>query len=71
MGIPAIPEQCSKCRHFEGLSDLEGERDDGLEGDVALVCTAFPEGIPEEIELGEFDHRKPHPKDHGIRFKAI
>ena len=40
------------------------------------TCSAFPNGIPEEVLLGEFDHRKPYPnklnpQDQGIRFVGI
>lgn len=33
-------------------------------------CTAFPDGIPKVIFLGEYDHTKPFPGDHGLRFVA-
>jgi len=36
-----------------------------------VTCRAFPAGIPEEIFLNGFDHRKPYPGDHGIRFEQI
>jgi hypothetical protein len=32
-------------------------------------CAAFPRGIPDEIGFGMFDHRKPFPRDRGIRFE--
>jgi hypothetical protein len=32
-------------------------------------CKAFPDGIPDDIYLEEFDHRLPYPGDHGIRFE--
>jgi|TARA_Y100000296_G_scaffold14363_1_gene16802 hypothetical protein len=32
-------------------------------------CLAFPDGIPEPIMLGEFDHRKPYDGDNGIRWE--
>lgn len=32
-------------------------------------CDAFPAGIPREIMLSRYDHRKPHEDDNGIRFK--
>jgi hypothetical protein len=35
------------------------------------TCAAFPGGIPTEIQPGGFDHRKPYPGDHGIRFEPI
>jgi hypothetical protein len=33
-------------------------------------CAAFPDGIPDEIWVKGFDHTKPYPGDHGIRFEA-
>jgi hypothetical protein len=33
-----------------------------------LTCTAYPDGIPEAIRAGFFDHRKPYRGDHGVRF---
>ena len=33
------------------------------------TCDAFPDGIPEEIGMGMFDHREPHAGDNGIRFE--
>ena len=47
---------CLACRHWDG----------------AAACKAFPllqGGIPIEIASGQYDHRKPHPGDHGIRFE--
>jgi hypothetical protein len=35
----------------------------------SLTCTAFPEGIPDEIIKNEFDHREPHPGDRGIQWE--
>jgi hypothetical protein len=34
------------------------------------TCAAFPGGIPIEVYWGDFDHRLPHPDDHGIQFEA-
>jgi len=36
-----------------------------------VTCRAFPGGIPEDIWLGGFDHRKPFPGDSSIRFESI
>jgi len=38
------------------------------ETDFTVGCDAFPEGIPDDIFLGGFDHRRPFDGDHGIRF---
>jgi hypothetical protein len=34
-------------------------------------CTAFPDGIPEEIISNEADHREPFPGDNGIMYEPI
>jgi|GEM_PF-3665951 len=36
-----------------------------------LTCDAFPDGIPEEITAGQFDHTNPHRRDNGIRFESL
>jgi hypothetical protein len=53
------PPICLDCKH------LNDEIDD------AFVCAAFPDGIPMEIVLGDFDHHKPHPDDNGIQFEPL
>ena len=44
--------QCTKCSRF----------------DWDHTCLAFPSGIPDEIFLGEFDHKEPYPGDDGFMF---
>ena len=35
-------------------------------------CEAFPDGIPDNILIGEFDHTKKHPdQDNNILFEPI
>ena len=51
---------CLECKHFHRDSKREG-----------FTCDAFPDGVPEEIIMGEFDHRKPHPDDRGIQFESV
>ncbi|MBW1777365.1 MAG: hypothetical protein JRJ54_07215 [Deltaproteobacteria bacterium] len=40
--------QCSQCKRFFHLADK-------------AACHAFPEGIPFEIQAGDFDHTEKHP----------
>ena len=47
---------CNLCKH----STMKG-----------TTCKAFPNGIPDKILTGEFDHRKPYPGDNGIQFEPI
>ncbi len=33
-----------------------------------FTCKAFPRGVPTEIVMSTFDHRKEHPDDNGTQF---
>lgn len=54
----APPPICEACALREPRSDGPG-----------WACAAFPGGIPEEISIGGFDHRRPYPGDGGQRFE--
>jgi hypothetical protein len=59
MTIGAAP-MCIECKHY-----IEGGDEPGFR------CEAFPDGIPDEIFEGGFNHRKPYKGDNGIRFEPI
>lgn len=55
---------CLECKHFY------------FDNGEINACDAFPDGIPEDIILGEFDHSNPYPdadnpQDNGIRFEPV
>jgi len=60
-GDPLYNPVCLACRHRR--VDTVGYPKE------RRVCAAFPEGIPDAIWLGQNDHTKPYPGDHGIRFE--
>lgn len=51
--------QCAFCVHFK--PDIRSEN----------VCTAFPEGIPDELALGGTPHFEPWPGDNGLQFSPL
>lgn len=53
----SIGIQCIICLRYLGVKNQFGP-----------CCEAFPNGIPEVIFLGKFDHNFPHPKDNGLLF---
>ena len=57
---------CFVCKHLleGGVPDTES----GL-GGTKIHCEAFPNGIPDAILDGGFDHRKRFKGDKGIRFE--
>lgn len=56
MTTPAMPI-CESCA-------LLGPGPDGF-----AACDAFPDGIPDEIYIGGFDHRRPFPGDGGVLYE--
>ena len=47
---------CNNCKQYTGYAN----------------CKAFPEGIPDDILTGEFDHTKKHPEQkNDILFEPI
>ena len=55
----------AKCKHYrkEGkfTDAAAGSQLEWQEGVFVPTCDAFPDGIPEEISLGDNDHAKPLP----------
>lgn len=59
---------CDSCAHLKTTPnpDHTGESPYTME---IMFCPAFPDGVPEDIYPGGFDHRLPYPGDNGIRFE--
>ncbi len=65
---------CMVCRYFHrGLEwdPKQGGYCDSEEPITNCTCDAFPDGIPEEILFGPFDHTEPYPGDHGLRYSPL
>lgn len=54
------------CKHFQGVQVRDPNTGDA---DSKYVCRAFPNGIPDEISVGDNLHLKPYPGDHGIQYE--
>jgi len=56
--IPEFSPVCVYCKRL--INDGKGR-----------LCAAFPDGIPLPIWLGNNNHTKPYPGDHGIQFEPV
>lgn len=50
-----------KCRHYRDYGIVDGQ--------VKNICTAFPDGIPNDIAYEGNRHLEPVAGDHGIQFE--
>lgn len=55
-----------QCKHFIGIE----QPDEGDESSERVVCSAFPDGIPDEIAYGNNPHTEPVKGDHGIQYES-
>ena len=66
----AIRPNCfaRQCKHFLGFVNPEGDEEDG----EIVNCSAFPEGIPDEIAFGSDTHAEKHPdQDNDIVYERL
>ena len=54
---PSAEANCHMCRHMFTSGTPR--------------CTAYPDGIPWEIQSGQVDHRLPYTDDRGIRYDPL
>lgn len=60
ISFAVITPPCRSCTHLL-RSALPGRR----------ICSAFPNGIPDQIWAANHLHRTPYPGDHGIRYEPL
>ena len=60
------PPQCETCRRLIMWPGNKISVDEDR-----FCCEAFPDGIPQDIHTGEFDHTEPHDGDHGLRYLKL
>lgn len=58
---------CESCAHLRTTPNPDHDGESAYTMEIRF-CQAFPDGIPEDIYPGGFDHRLPYPGDRGIRF---
>lgn len=59
---------CAACTRLKSTSNPDPDERSPYTTFIRF-CAAFPDGIPDDIDLGGFDHRLPYPGDQGIRFE--
>lgn len=59
---------CAACRHL-GERTVDRITKDGWFAGETPTCLAFPDGIPDEIWLGGYDHRRAFFGDLGVHFE--
>jgi len=52
-----VDSQCAHCKHLRRPVE------------AGWPCTAFPQGVPEDVFYNRHDHRQPYPGDSGIRWE--